>query len=713
MGILSLFTGDININGKGARITEQGDRPGPAVTQLESKGASDVVTSKDLALMLQGSTSSAGVGVSPASAMRYVTVWACVRLLAESIAQMPCHLYRKMPDGSKERVTDHPLADLLSFKPNSWQTPFEYIEFLITALCLRGNHYAFINRLGSGAIAELIPLLPQSVALQRKGYELRYQVRFEDGSTDTFTQDKIHHVRGLSLDGFTGVSPITYQRNAIGLGIAAEQHGSTIFRNGAMPAGSLTHPAQLSDEAYKRIKKSWQETHGGDKQGGVAVLEEGLKFEKITMSNQDAQYLEVRGFQRTEICSIFRIPPHMIGDLSKSSFSNITQQSLEMVKYTFLPWVRRLESAIGRDLLSDQDRRRGLYVEFLVSGLERADIEQRYKSYNIGIMSGILSPNECRAMENRNPRPGGDIYLAPLNMVDSTDGMPDLSNDTASGNDPEDPDGSDNTDTTNKSLTIKSITTAVPALLGKALVTKGVLAREQLRETFKPRFQALAAALVFHETGELRQALADGDGQAGPAFSARMTNLYQQLPSYIRAQFLGLMREYAVAVRKAALAEIDSDLAIDPAELAKFVEDILVSFTARHIGASEGQLAALINDTILDDIPAALEQRLAEWDATRAEKIAGREPVQQESAVSRFVFMAAGITKLQWQRRGSHSCPYCKALHGKIVGITEHFIGEGDFTPEGHESSPLKVRGPKKHAPIHKGCICVITPVRG
>lgn len=692
MGILSIFTG----KNTSTRAIKQGDRPGPSTFPLESKDSTDILTSRDLASLLQsGRASSTGVSVNPNSAMHFVTVWACIRLLAESIAQMPIHLYRKLPDGSKERVVDTSLADILSIAPNSWQTTFEYIEFAVVALCLRGNHYAFINRLGSGAVAELIPLLPQAVTLHRKGYELSYEVRFEDGSTDTLPHEKIHHVRGLSLDGFTGVSPITYQRNAIGIGIAAENHGAYLLKNGALPGGVITHPGALSDEGYKKLKKSWQEIHGGPQQGGTAILDEGMKFDKITMSNQDAQWLEARAFQRTEICSIYRIPPHMIGDLAKSSFSNITQQSLEMVKYTFLPWVRRLESAISRDLLTEQERKRGLYVEFLVAGLERADIEQRFKSYNIGIMSGILSPNECRAMENRNPRPGGDIYLAPLNMVDSTDGLPDKSE--------------------GKYITTKSITTAASSPLGKALTSKGVLAREQLRDTFKPRFLALAAGLVQHETGQLRQALAEAnqDSRISRQFATNLASIYQQLPDYIRNQFLGLLREYAVAVRKAALAEIDSDQEIDPALLAKFVEESLTSFIARYIGSSEGQLATLINDTILEELPQAIEQRLTEWDATRPEKIASREPVQQESAVSRYVWLAAGITKLQWQRRGSNSCPFCKALHGKIVGISQAFIDEGDFTPEGHEASPLKVRGPKLHAPIHKGCVCIITPVRG
>jgi HK97 family phage portal protein len=681
MGIFtSLFSR--SSSGGSAPVEKSND---PSVDWFETKAPGDpqILTSRDLANLLQGSVSTAGVGVSPQRAMQFSTVWACVRLLAEIMATVPIHVYVRNRDGSKQRVNDIAASELLTLSPNSWQTVFEYIDFLVTSLCLRGNSYALITRSSGGNIAELIPLDPTRVTPRRSGYDdISYTVRFEKGDAKVFPASEIHHVRGMSLDGFIGVSPITYHRNTIGLAMAAENHGGYLFKNGVMPAGALVHPGQLSDEAYARIKKSWAETHGGEHQGGVAVLEEGLKFEKITMSNADAQYLEVRQFQRSEICSLYRVPPHMIGDLTKSSFSNITQQSLEMVKYTFLPWARRMELAMRRDLLTAKERKSGLYIEFLLDGLERADIEQRYKTYNIGIMSGVLSPNECRAKENLNPRDGGDIYLAPLNMADST----------------------------GQNATTKSIAAAVHLPPVRALATKGVLAREQLRQTFAPRFKALADDLVSHETGKLRALIESAGGQVGPEFPSSSADLYRQLPDYIRSQFKGLMREYAVAVRDAALDEIGSDH--QPENLSAFVAEVLDSFTTRHIASSEGQLAALINENASEEIAAAIEQRLSEWDATRADKIAEREPVQQESAVALFVWGSAGITKLQWQRRGSHSCPFCKALSGKIVGLGAPFVDAGDFTPEGHEASPLKVRGPKMHAPIHKGCVCIITPVR-
>lgn len=650
------------------------------------------------ALMADAESSTAGVGVTPLRALQYVTVWSCVRLLAESIAQLPVHVFTRKSDGSKQRVTDATLSELLSSRPNSWQTGFEYFEYLVTALCMRGNHYCYANRIGSGAnrrIAELIPFQPGSVTVKRDGYDLTYDVRRQGGGVDTYSAEKIHHVRGLTLDGFIGVSPIEFQRESIGLAMAAEKHGGLTFKNGARPSGILSFLGKLSDDAYERILKSWVKNYSGENIGKTAVLEEGGKYESISMSNTDAQYLEVRGYQRTEICSIFRVPPHMIGDLTRSSFSNITQQSLEFAKFTILPWCRRIESAISRDLFTEAERKHGMFVEFLVAGLERADLEQRMRSYNIGIMSGIWSPNECRKKENMNPRPGGDIYLAPLNMTDSTGGMP------------KSPD---------KGAGIRSIAEGVGDLTTKATdghrMTKGAREREALRNQFAPRFKVLAEGLVGYEVGEVRQ-LVKGEQLTPVELSGQLVEFYAGMPEIIRQRFLRLSREYAVAVRRLALAEIDSDHEISPDELAAYVDGMVDAMGARYTGSSSGQLMALIAETAGDDLQEVIGTRLEEWHERRPAKVADRESVQQESVLSRWVWAAAGVTYLQWNRRGSKSCPFCVELDGKVVGIDAPFVEKGNYEPAGHEQSPWKIRGPKMHAPLHQGCQCIIAPVVG
>lgn len=374
------------------------------------------MTSADLADLLRcGPLSSSGAPVTPERAMRVATVYACVRILAESVAQLPCKIYRRDETG-REQVESGPLFDLMHF-PNPWQNSFEFREHLMACLCLRGNFFALMSR-RRGEVIELLPLRPEAVSVQRRNWELLYTYTDANGRTATVGADKMLHVRGLSLDGIMGVSPIRYGRDAIGLAMATEKHGALMFRNGARPGGVLKHPAKLSDEALEHLKISWEAAHGGDNAGRTAILEEGMSYESVSMTNEDAQYLDTRQFQRNEICALFRVPPHMVGDLTKSSFSNITQQSLEFVKYSVLPWCRRIETAFWRSLLTDEQRREGYRVEFLVDGLERADIKTRYESYSIAIQNGILSPNECRRLENRNPREGGDVFLQPLNMVD-------------------------------------------------------------------------------------------------------------------------------------------------------------------------------------------------------------------------------------------------------------------------------------------------------
>lgn len=658
------------------------------------KNAERTIGVDELARLMTGGESSAGVYVSERSAMQMATVWACIRLLAESIAQLPCHVYTKNRDGSKSRVTDIPLAELLAYRPNQVHTAFELHELLITALAATGNACLFPIRRSNGQVIELLPVPPWSVSFRTERGRLRYLVQV-GGRTEEYGPEAIMHIRGLSLDGLVGVSPIAYHRETLGLASAAGRYGSLLFRNGARPSGTIKIPNRMSQEAYERFRDNWHETYGGGNIGKTAILEEGAEYAAMSMSNEDAQYLEVRQFQRTEICSIFRIPPHMIGDLTKSSFSNITQQSLEFVKYTILPWCRRIETAIMRDLLTEQERKKGLFVEYLVAGLERADIKTRYEAYQIGINGGFLSPNDVRLKENMNPRPGGDIYLAPLNMVDSSQGMP--AGDPGAG---------------------KTGGAPAPGRTGTRAATarqiKGVEAREGLRSRYRKRFQAVAQQLVNKEVAAVRALL----GEKGKAASAdqlreRIEAFYQEFPATVEAELRGLVGSYAKEVRDLAVAEVDGDGEVDLGAFSTFVSGLLTAVAARHVASSSGQLAALIRDTAAELLEETIAGRLDEWAQTRSGKIAANEVVQQESAVSRFAWAAVGVTMLMWMNRGSKTCPFCESLDGKVVGIDAPFVGPGNYQPDGHDGSPWKVRGPKMHAPIHQGCVCAIVPVVG
>ena len=370
--------------------------------------------------------STAGKAVTERSAMQMTAVYSCVRILSEAVAGLPLHLYRYKEDGGKEKALDHPLYHLLHDEPNPEMSSFVFRETLMTHLLLWGNAYAQIIRNGKGEVIALYPLMPDRMTVDRdKNGRLYYKYTksnddaptMENGSVILDPSDVLH-VPGLGFDGLVGYSPIAMAKNAIGLAIAAEEYGSKFYANGAAPSGVLEHPGTIKDPA--RVRDSWNSTFGGSSNSHkVAVLEEGMKYTPISISPNEAQFLETRKFQINEIARIFRVPPHMVGDLEKSSFSNIEQQSLEFVKYTLDPWVIRWEQALYRTLLSEEEKKT-LFFKFNVEGLLRGDYASRMNGYATARQNGWMSANDIRELEDLDRIPaelGGDLYLVNGNML--------------------------------------------------------------------------------------------------------------------------------------------------------------------------------------------------------------------------------------------------------------------------------------------------------
>jgi len=378
----------------------------------------EIKSSADLESFLRGGIggSSSGVNVTPDSAMTIAAVFACVRVLSESVAQLPLVLYRRLPEGGKVRAVEHPLYPILHDAPNDFQTSFEWREMKQGHTALRGNSYSFINRAG-GQVRELLPIHPDKVEPKQEDWKVTYKVQMGSGNTREFKQGDILHIRGLSSDGVMGLSPVKLFREAMGLALATEKHGAKLFGNGTRLGGILKHPGTLSENGAARLKQSWEDAHAGvDNAFKTALLEEGISWEAVGMTSEDAQFLETRKFQKTEIASIFRVPPHLIGDLERSTNNNIEHQGLEFVIYTLTPWLRRWESALGKALLPPEQRGE-YFIEFLVDGLLRGDFKTRMEGYASALNNGWLNPNEVREMENRNPIEGGDQYLRPLNLA--------------------------------------------------------------------------------------------------------------------------------------------------------------------------------------------------------------------------------------------------------------------------------------------------------
>ncbi|MDY6969978.1 MAG: phage portal protein [Spirochaetota bacterium] len=390
---------------------------------------------------LFGTSSKAGVTVNSDTAMQSGAVYACIRVIAETIASLPLNIYKKNSDNSKEIAYDHPLNDILHNSPNAYQTAFEHREMKIGQMCLRGNSYDYILR--NGKILGLIPLHPDKMRMLIKDGKIYYEYTNIDlqeqetkDKTDTdllrpkggeekniFRQEEIWHTKGLSTNGLMGVSPVSLAREAIGLSLATEEYGAKFFGNDARPGGILSTPGALSEDAAKRLVKQWESMHKGSGNAWkVAVLENDLKWQQIGMTNEDSQFLETRNYQIEEIARIFRVPAILIQHPDKTmTYKSSEQFMLSFVIHTIRPWLIRIEQSINKYLLSEKDRKKGYFAEHKIEGLLRGNIIDRYNAYAIGRQNKWLSANEIRALENMNPIEGGDKYENPNITIDKKD----------------------------------------------------------------------------------------------------------------------------------------------------------------------------------------------------------------------------------------------------------------------------------------------------
>ena len=373
--------------------------------------------------------SASGNFVNENSALQCTAVYACVRIIAESVASLPLHVYQ-YKNGGKEKAINHALYFLLHDAPNEEMTSFTFREISIAHLLLWGNSYAQIIRDGLGRVVGLYPLMPNQISVERDDDGQIYYRYTRNGGEKS--QDKkwqiiipakdILHIHGLGFNGLIGFSPIAMARNAIGMSLAVEEFGAKFFENGARPSGILKHPGLL--KYPEKLRESWQSIYGGTQNTGkVAVLEEGVDYQQISIPPDDAQFIETKKFQINEIARLYRVPPHLIGDLEKSSFNNIEQQSLEFVKYTLTPWLVRWEQTLNKSLLLPSERK-NFFIKFNVEGLLRGDYQSRMSGYATARQNGWMSANDIRELEDLNPisdEEGGNLYLINGNMTKLND----------------------------------------------------------------------------------------------------------------------------------------------------------------------------------------------------------------------------------------------------------------------------------------------------
>ncbi len=377
-----------------------------------------------------GHRTRAGVSVTPASALAITAVQRAVSILAESFAQLPCHVYKRGKDDQRELLKDHPVSDLLNFAPNGWMTPFEFDEYKQVCLGLRGNAFFLMIRDSKYRIKELHPLHPDRVQVMVSPTDRMPYYNILKASVDNFSgmysANDIHHVRWISDNGYAGLSPITLHAESIGLVAAVEEHSAAVFGNGTKLSGVLETSKKIDNpETLRLMTRDWEEKYSGSSNASrVAILTDGTKFTPLSMSNEDAELILTRGWGVKDVARIYGMPAHMLGEFNNGSKSTTEQLAIEFVSYCLMPWVKRHEEAIERDMFTMQERKSGIYVKYDVSGLMRGDLRSRLAAYATGKQWGIYSTNDIRRKLDEPPVEGGDQYLVPLNMADGKTGDP-------------------------------------------------------------------------------------------------------------------------------------------------------------------------------------------------------------------------------------------------------------------------------------------------
>jgi HK97 family phage portal protein len=386
---------------------------------IPGRGAADYGPLADFWYNPVGSVSSAGIAVKPDNALAVSTVFACIRLLGEGLGSLPWRVHKRDAADSrrKELALDHYLWPTLHDRPNRWQTPIEWREMVVAHICLRGNSYnrIIVNEVGE---TELIPLNPDRVKVEQlPNRYLRYVWQPQNGEKQTLGPGDVFHIRGLTLDGITGVSVLEFARNAVGSAIAQETHGAALFKNGGLPTFWIKRPREsgkFTPDARRNFRAGWRKLHGGaENAGNPPILEDGMELHELGLTNRDSQWIESRAVQAEEICRFFRVNPHLVGLRAAEAVGTVEQQSIEFVVYTLSPWAVRLEQAANRDLLDDP---KTYYTKIALDGLLRGDMLSRYQAHNVAIQGGWELVNEAREKEDRNPIEGGDTPRYPSNM---------------------------------------------------------------------------------------------------------------------------------------------------------------------------------------------------------------------------------------------------------------------------------------------------------
>jgi len=522
------------------------------------------------------------------------------------------------------------------------------------------------------------PIPPWLVEIRRgnNGY-LFYDVNMPSGEQRRLSSERVLHIKNLSVDGLRGMSCIRAGAEAIGLSLATEEFGSKFFSQGANLSGIAEHPGKLSDEAYKRLVKDLPEKYAGlGNAHRIMLLEEGMKFQRIGIPPNEGQFLETRKFQVAEIGRLFGISQlHKIGDLERATFSNIEEQNIDFVVDTIRPILVNIEQEFNYKLFRDDE----YFAEFVIDGLLRGNIQNRYQAYATARQWGWMSANDVLELENMNPLPGdqGDIYYMPMNMIPADQAK-----------EPEEPQE-------DRSLKKKT----------EQRQRSAALTRSRAAKSYESVFVQAARKVCTREKTNVSRALNKHLGERGlQTFEQWLEDFYREFRPYVERTMRPAIMALSETIRELAKQEVGAD----EADIQTAVDDFVQAQAFAHTERSEAVIRQLIRkaeEENLDTI-ATVTERLGEWEENRPAQIANDSTTAVASKVAKTVFIGAGIQRLRWVAVGAETCPYCQEMDGRIVSVDQPFLSKDDRLES--EDGRMPINKPTTEPPLHKGCVCTV-----
>lgn len=689
------------------------------------KGGGSLTVYDDFWYSVLGTEADSGERVTATSAMQHPAVLACVTLIAQTKAQLPLKVIRVTNNGrTKEDATDHPLYYLLKTAPNNEITSYNWREAYTAHILLSGNKYSWIERSRNG-IKGLWLLDPDKMTPKRVNGRIVYEYHQDSGNVRRYKAEDILHIAGFGSDGLMGQSVITnFAKNTVGVALGLERFKSNFFKNGIYSSGTFETPNALGKKRPEFIKAVKKRFSGSHNSSVPMILEQGMKWEPHEVKLADAQFLELTRASKIDICGIFKVPPHKIAvNKDSTSYNNTEQENRSFVDTCLMPLLVCDEQAMESRLLTAQDYGAGYRIKYNVRGLLRGDSQSRAEYYNKLFQAGAITPNEIRRLEDMNPVANGDEVfvqsaMVPISMAGQTTGQPAAARSQCDCHDHDEAAYMvEYRNNESKSQRLANISTR-----------------------HKPHLEKVAEGVVAYEVDKINEAVDRFVGtRSAKDLQEWLQVFYDQHLEYVRDKFSAALETYAREIHRVSTDIVGKDIGITP-EYERFLWNYLERFAFRHCHAGRNQLTSLIDTAKFDVLSGEVKARTEEWLEKRAGKIAADEAVRMRNAMSLRAWQDAEVEKLVWHTRGSETCPFCKVLNGRVVGINKEFLRAGDviyvgpdgfseiynpedgtkqwdnpdFDPKGEGTKEgfhaMKVRGAKKHAPIHAGCDCQVLP---